>query len=287
MTELVELLDKKGIAWKKTNNPQEILIKCTNPEHEDGSPSLSYNVDRNVFNCWSCGFRGGRVRFLESIGEATTLEFESKQEFKIARLHKKLQDKLINLDVVMPENCRPWTQEFRGISADTIKEFEAFITTDEKFAAYLCFPIRQYGRLHCIEGRLRMESPAKPKYLRRPHGVKVSEIMFPLDKVKNTNSVILVEGLFDMLNMWQMGYKNTLCIFGSTNFNKFKVKMLDNLGITKVYLMFDGDSSGRKAAEKIEEMLLAANIFVTIINVPEGRDPGDLRPNDVKRLFNE
>ena len=43
--ELVELLNKRGIEYKKTNNPSEILISCTSGLHEDKSPSLSYNLD--------------------------------------------------------------------------------------------------------------------------------------------------------------------------------------------------------------------------------------------------
>jgi hypothetical protein len=55
----IELLNKRGIEYRKTNNPTEILISCTSGEHTDKSPSLSYNLERNVFHCWSCGFSGG------------------------------------------------------------------------------------------------------------------------------------------------------------------------------------------------------------------------------------
>ena len=60
----------------------------------------------------------------------------------------------------------------------------------------------------------------KPKYYRRPQGASVSEIFISLDKVKNTNYVILVEGIFDMLNMWQLDIKILLCTFGASNFNR-------------------------------------------------------------------
>ena len=42
--ELVELLNHRGIEYRKTNNPSEILISCTSGEHTDKSPSLSYNL---------------------------------------------------------------------------------------------------------------------------------------------------------------------------------------------------------------------------------------------------
>ena len=39
---LVELLDKRGIEYRRTNNPNEILISCTSGRHVDKSPSLSF-----------------------------------------------------------------------------------------------------------------------------------------------------------------------------------------------------------------------------------------------------
>ena len=35
---LVELLNTRGIEYKKTNNPTEILVSCTSGEHTDKSP---------------------------------------------------------------------------------------------------------------------------------------------------------------------------------------------------------------------------------------------------------
>ena len=83
--DLIEVLDKRGVEYKKTNNPTEILISCTSGEHVDKSPSLSYSLEKNVFHCWSCGFSGGVTKFLESIGEVTRIPVESKQPFKIQK----------------------------------------------------------------------------------------------------------------------------------------------------------------------------------------------------------
>ena len=65
--DLVELLNTRGIEYKKTNNPAEILISCTSGEHTDKSPSLSYNLEKNIFHCWSCGFSGGINKFMKSM----------------------------------------------------------------------------------------------------------------------------------------------------------------------------------------------------------------------------
>ena len=84
--ELVELLNKRGIEYRKTNNPAEILISCTSGEHTDKSPSLSYNLERNVFHCWSCGFSGCINKFMKSIGETIILDVDSKLPYQIKKL---------------------------------------------------------------------------------------------------------------------------------------------------------------------------------------------------------
>jgi len=117
---------------------------------------------------------------------------------------------------------------------------------------------------------------SQPKYYRRPAKGKVNNILFPLDKVKNTNYIILVEGLFDMLNMWQLGYKNTLCIFGASNFGRVKLDLVDKIGVNRVDIMMDPDAPGQMAADKIQSLLDSKNIYSRIIKLPLGHDPGDI-----------
>ena len=84
--DLVDLLNHRGIEYRKTNNPSEIMVSCTSGKHTDKNPSLMYNLEKNIFHCWSCGFSGGSTKFLESIGEVTRIPVESKQPYKIQKL---------------------------------------------------------------------------------------------------------------------------------------------------------------------------------------------------------
>ena len=251
--ELVELLNKRGIEYKKTNNPSEILISCTSGLHEDKSPSLSYNLDKNLFHCWSCGFGGGSSKFLESIGEITRLSIESKQPYKIQKLKNKIKQ-IIEVDDVQLQN-------------------------------YIFIPVYQFGKLKFIEGRKISDGGIQPKYYRRPNNAKISTILFPLDKIKNTNYLIFVEGIFDMLNMWQLGYKNTVCLFGASNFNKNKLDTLDRIGVTRVDIMMDPDTAGHIAAEKIAKLLDTRNIYSRIIKIPLEKDPGNITKIEVEKAL--
>jgi DNA primase len=235
---------------KKTNNPSEIVLTCTSGEHEDKNASLCYNLTKNVFNCWSCGFSGGSTKFLASIGETALIDFDSKQPNKIQKLKDKIKAKIETDIITLPDDRLMFQGEFKGIEPRIMREFRSFTTSSLGLEGYICVPIYQHGKLKFIEGRLQVPDGDKPKYFRRPQKASVSDCLFPIDKLKNTNHVILVEGLYDMLNMWQCGFKNTLCIFGATNFNKTKLELLDRIGVTYVDIAMDSDIAGQRAAEK-------------------------------------
>ena len=79
-----------------------------------------------------------------------------------------------------------------------------------------------------------------------------------------------------MLNMWQLGYRNTVCLFGASNFNKSKLDILDRIGVTRVDIMMDSDTAGHIASEKILKFLDTRNIYSRIIKIPLGKDPGNI-----------
>lgn len=283
--DLVDILNDKSVQWKKSNNPSEILIKCTSGEHVDKDPSLSYNLEKDMFHCWSCGFKGGKRKFLESIGIVSDITFETKQSFKIQKLKNKIQKLMESNECNMPTEYRGWKKGFRGIDEKTVKEFEMFTTTEMGFEDYICIPIYQFDKLKFIEGRYRFNSKNKPKYSRKPAGTNVSNIAFPLDKLEDKSKVIIVEGIFDMLNLWQHGIKNVLCVFGTQNFNEQKVKLFDDIGIRNVQIMFDGDAAGQSAASKVRNLLTKNNISSSIIKMPLGKDPGILVPEEINSLL--
>ena len=165
--DLIDLLNKRGIEYRKTNNPAEILISCTSGEHVDKSPSLSYNLEKNMFHCWSCGFSGGITKFMQSIGETIRLDVDSKQPYKIKKLKDKIR-KVIEMDEIqLPDERHIFNGEFKGINGSVMKEFQAFTTQHLGLKDYICIPVFQFGKLKFIEGRYAGMVSGKPKYYRR------------------------------------------------------------------------------------------------------------------------
>ena len=115
--------------------------------------SYTRYLDKNLFHCWSCGFGGGSSKFLESIGEVTRLPVDSKQPYRIKKLKDKIKQVIEVDDIKLPSERQIFKQEFKGISAKTMIEFNAFTTQHLQLQNYICIPVYQFGKLKFIEGR--------------------------------------------------------------------------------------------------------------------------------------
>lgn len=280
MNEFLDILTEKGIHYELTHNkPGEITVRCTSGLHEDSNPSLGINLNKEVFNCFACGYSGSLNKFLKDIGVnlAYSIGQETKQTVKLEKLKIKLSDLYKPKNINLPEDVQPYTVDFKNISAQTMKQFGAFTSEFYAFSNYICIPVYQNKRLQFIEGRHINDKPEEePKYLRNPAGARVSNILFPFDSISDFSTVILVEGIFDAIKMHDLGYTNTLCIFGTNNFGKEKVKLLDDYGCKHIIIMMDGDAPGRNAAKKISALIDSYNIRTSVIELADRLDPGEL-----------
>ena len=186
-----------------------------------------------------------------------------------------------------PKGATPWVKPFRGISVKTLKHFEAFYTnTDEALEDRIVFPIRDIlGRIQVFCAR-HVLSDGNPRYLNYPRHTQLP--LFPA-KVEDTTvqSIILVEGIFDMINLYDKGLTNVVCTFGTNPLMKdTKDKLIPYKiqGISKVFILYDPDQAGKKAAKELKPLIEAAEFEVEIIDLPDGIDPGDLDQENVTAI---
>ena len=280
---VLQLLQKNNIP--ATSSGQDWVTHCLNPDHDDRNPSFRIDKSSGIAHCFSCGFKTNIFKYF---GITTT-----PYSVKIAKLKKKLENLNISMNgVEFPERQVPITKPFRGISTATLKHFDAFCTTtgDEKLQDRIWFPIKDLrNKTQVFVGR-HMLSSGNPRYLNYPSGVRLP--IYP-EVFEDAKSVVLVEGIFDMLNLYDKGLKNVACTFGTnTLFEDAQLKLLSlkTQGINKIYLMYDGDEPGQKAMEKLEPILQECNYLVEKIVLEETQDPGDLSQeyvNSIKEWINE
>jgi DNA primase len=266
MSAVIDLLEERGIFYKLSGN--DVLIKCLNPEHDDGNPSMRIDKVLGVFHCFSCGYKGSLFRHYNVEYSETEVRRE-----KLKRLISNIRSSGIGLS--MPEGYMPYIGNWRGIKPETYKNFSAFRHHDSQFIGRINFPIIDAsGRIVAFQGRDETGT-LDNKYLFYPSGVKLP--LYPQVRPLQ-GRVILVEGIFDMLNLHDKGLDNAICCFGVKNFNENKFNYLKISGATGLDLIFDADTAGEQAAEHVKK--LAGDFPVRVIKLRSG-DPGTLHEKQV------
>lgn len=268
-----ELLDKKQIYHKVSG--RDFVINCLNPEHDDSNPSMRIDSILGIFHCLSCGYKGNLFNYY---GEKS-----NKVDTAREQLYRKIQDiRAQSVGLRFPEDYVLLENDYR-VSVQTLQQFEAFRSSDTEYANRVMFPIRDLkDKIVCFIGRSEDPYEKKQKYKIYPSGAKVP--LFPLSKARPLQGkFLLVEGLFDMLNMWENGFTNVICSFGTSTVSKEKLELLKMCGATGVDICFDPDDPGQEAAKKVKEMVEELDMEARNINLRD-TDPGDLTPNRASRL---
>lgn len=268
-----EILNKQGIPF--TPKGQDYIIRCLNPEHEDNNPSLSIDQQDGTFHCFSCGFKGNVFKFFNID--------RNWQDLRVKRLKDKISTiKANSLGLSIPEGAIPYNRHFRDIDKKTLAKYKAF--THKNFEGRIVFPLPDItGKIRAFIGRY-INSNAHPKYMIKPGGADLP--LFPSIVKPIEGTAILVEGIFDALNLIDKGLYNAVAILGANNIQLDKIETLRLQGVHTLYTMFDGDEAGRKATNTAQRLLNEKFIINenTALELPDGLDPGDLSLEDIKYI---
>lgn len=278
MSAVISVLQLKGIDYKDTGG--DILIRCLNPEHDDTHPSLRIDRESGVMHCLSCGFGRGIPSVFHYFNEDTRSEPPL-----LYKVRKHIHDIIASSRFLeIPESAVSFEQDYRGISAEVYKKYFAFQHQD--WEGRVVFPITDsVGRIQVFLGRS-LQGSAPPKYLLKPKNVPAP--LFPLRPYPH---IVLVEGLFDMLNLEDKGMHNSVACFGTHQFsmNNIEEKFMSQIlsGTTVAFILLDNDKSGNAAAEKLARLIgHKTRIRPIIANhlLPPDKDPGDLSQAEVIQL---
>ncbi|RUM59612.1 MAG: DNA primase [Persephonella sp.] len=159
----------------------------------------------------------------------------------------------------------------------------------DRFRGRIIFPIRDHsGRLVAFGGRiLPSENKNLPKYLNSPE-TKIynkSKVLYGFyeakDYLREKKTAIIVEGYFDLLSMYQIGFKNIVATLG-TSLTLEHGKLLKKF-IDKAILMFDNDKAGKEAVIRASKILLLYDIEVYYCPLAD-KDPDELARRGIKEV---
>ena len=192
-----ELLISKGIEYIPKGG--DFVVRCINPEHPDNNPSMRIDKITGIFNCFSCKYKGNLfTHYDEKVNQLQMRRELLKQRINIKRSE--------SVGVSFPHNSTPYIGSWRDIKPETYKHFEAFEDLASEYVGRIMFPIRNLaGNIVAFNGR--HTTGGIPKYLISPRGAKLPT--YPAAK-PHKGSIILVEGIFDMVNLYDKGLENVV-----------------------------------------------------------------------------
>lgn len=182
------------------------------------------------------------------------LEIELAQSKQAIRLPKKREWPISILDGLINDNSY-WKK--RGISVFTCEYFKMGVAVKGHMINRNVLPIFNLSRTKIIGFSGRALKPnMEPKY--KHIGDKMKWI-FPAnsEEIKRTKKVILVESHADVLYLWDMGIKNTHCLFG-TVLSSNSISYIVSLAPQEILISTNNEDSkiGNNSALSIMDTLL-------------------------------
>jgi DNA primase len=154
----------------------------------------------------------------------------------------------------------------------------------DRFRHRLIIPIQDdKGQIVAFGGRA-LSDEDKPKYLNSPETTvyKKSQVLYGMyqakESIRQNKAAVVMEGYFDVISAHLAGITEAIGSCG-TAMTDSHLKLLTRYGAETVYLAFDSDEAGVKAALSaitlIEPYLASSDLQLKVLIVPDGKDPDE------------
>ncbi|MFW5775175.1 MAG: DNA primase, partial [Chitinivibrionales bacterium] len=147
----------------------------------------------------------------------------------------------------------------------------------DRFRNRIMFPIFDIaGRPIAFGGRA-MTDEEQPKYLNSPETAlfNKSRTLYGMhvarQAVKQSGTLLVVEGYMDVLSLYQAGIRNCVATSG-TALTEQHGQLMRRFA-QRMVLVFDGDGAGRRAAIRAVHVLSPMNLDVRVLLLPPEHDP--------------
>jgi DNA primase len=274
------------------------------PLHQgEGREAFHVDVKRKIFHCFSCGAGGdlldfvalwehgtvreAAVRLSDGLGGAAPGEEWERSEPRVTK-RKVVFNPPLNFTLRGVDSAHAYLSA-RGIATRTATAFGVGfypgpeLMKGELMKGWVVIPIHdEGGRLVGYAGRSLEGSEPRYKF---PGGFGKSQVLFNFHRAAATNceTVVVVEGFFDCLKVYQAGYENVVALMG-TDLYEQPARLLGERFAAGVALLLDGDAAGRAGRGRAVARLRGA-CAVREWELPEGRQPDQLPEGQLRELI--
>lgn len=268
-----------------------------------GGNHLGYNISKNHFTCFRCGFKPLSKVLMRILGISYSETKRIIKEYKGQTRETKTAIKVVKIAFKMPDDTKPLLQnkmaiqylmEKRSFTRQQVhwitKRFHLQATgfmgwLDDLDLSYrIIAPIFHNGEIVSWQSRDYTDESSL-KYITCPAIVEITEHKEVLYNAPNPIKypiVVLCEGIIDVWKVMLAGFPATCC-FGV----EYKPRQLALLKRYKKVIMFmDPDPAGKRAAKRLKRQLIFAGIQAHKIQNIWGKDPGEMHIKLIEKILN-
>lgn len=340
-----DIVDVIGRHLELRPQGRKFVARC--PWHDDRSPSLNVNPERQSWKCWVCDIGGDVFSYvmrrdgvdfpeaLRTLAERAGIEYrpggkkaepgspddkatllaavkfavdayyeffenDNSQQTCLAREYlaqRGISDasrELFRIGYAPDFTPQRWTwlvDEARraGFAPEVLKAAGVAASRDESRGVYdmfrgrLMFPIWDpQDRAISMGGRVLPgadEREARRKYINGPETAIFSKsrqlygLNLARKGMQSSREVLVMEGYTDVIAARQAGIESVVAVLG-TALGTHHIELLRRY-VDRVNLVLDGDAAGRRRAEEVLELFVAADVDMRVVTLPGGADPAD------------
>lgn len=281
-------------------------IRCSCPIHKGDNPTaFVFNTENKLWYCHTHCHTGGDIYDL--VMQIEGVDFKEAVQ-RIAEIFNiNISDMIIQIrsnQTIL--NTRTWIKTMHSImdlNDKTIKPFDITMLGDlKRIKSYRQFnaeTLNHFNVQYCVSNKrvlipiyiesqligvtMRKTNNHPIKWLHQPSGLNIGSFIYNQDDIIQNQPLIICEGVFDVLNYWQNGYKNVIATFGCHITAKQERTIL--LSTSEIILSFDNDDAGVLGTLNSIEML-KSKLNIKIARLPQGFDPGQLTQEQTHDAIN-
>ena len=254
-------------------------ICCPFPHKDNGheyyetNPSMSVNVDKGIYHCFSCGAKGNEIKFIseymdvsmyqaERIKDTLYYANEDENDWKRAQENLRKNPQIVEM-----------AKESYKFSTKAIKELKLGI---EGAGKGISFPVFFFGKLVDAISYNPAKTPKYKKRMNAPNG-----LIMPYDRWKeNTKKrTLIVAGQKDLGIAITYNFNAIAITGGEGTVPKWYLKDFKNRSVSIVY---DNDEAGRQGAQKVA---VAIAPYVNKLNIIDLSDTCEQKGEDLWDYF--
>lgn len=262
------------------------------------------------------GLKDEMIKACTKAAEFYNLRLLKDKEPETTQVIEYLKGRGINSDIIQkftiglaPKAYAMFYKKFRNeFSEEVMEKAGLIIKTREgeyidRFRNRIIIPIQNEFGEYVAFGARAIEKDQQPKYLNSSDSLiyNKSKLLYGLytakESIKNDDSVVLMEGYFDVISAQAHGIENAVASCG-TSLTADHIKLLSRYTPSRrIYLSFDTDAAGQKATTRNAELIKEAftglgnikqfdesyistsndkySCEIRVIAPPEGKDPDE------------